>query len=119
MSGMTDEKCLEAALKAEGYKVEVGTSLTINSGYGTSKVQIKLPKDSGAGNRYEAGFTKDKEGNLNLVKESMDYELNDDWKKKIKQSYTRQKAIQLARAKGLKLAQEVRKNGKISLVFNT
>ena len=116
---MNDTQCVADALKAEGITAEVGQSLELK-GWGSQKshVQVRIPKGSKAGNRYDAGFVKDAAGNLSLVKESMDYALNKDWMNKVKQQYTRQQALKLARAKGLKLAREVRVGNKIQMVFN-
>jgi|SRR5271157_883777 len=119
VEGMNDQQCLEAALKEKGYNYEVGKDLVVNSGYGRSKVDIKLPRNSGAGNHYEAGFTKDaKTGNFTLVKESMDGALREKWVNDLKQTYVKHQAIKLARAKGLKLASSRNIAGRLQLVFN-
>lgn len=120
VEGMNDQQCLEAAMTEKGYKFEVGDKLKVNSGYGTSTVQIKLPRGSGAGNSYEAGFVKDaKTGNFTLVKESMDGKLGKKWTDDLKQVYVKHQAIKLARAKGLKLASTRQIGAKLQLVFNT
>jgi hypothetical protein len=118
-AGVEDEELLAKALEDIGCKVEIGENLTIKSPWQNKReVKIKLPANSGVGNRYEAGFVKNSKGELGLVKESMDSALNKDFINRVKQHYQKRKAMKLARQKGLTLQAQRTVGRKIQLVYN-
>lgn len=118
--GMDDVRCLAQALRDQGCTdLQEGETLTCK-GWGSQRatVQVKLSANGKAGNHYDAGFAKTADGKLELIKESMDGHLDKKWLDRVRQNYQRVKALQLARAKGLKLTGERRIGSTVQLIFN-
>ena len=116
---LEDEDLVCKALEDMKIKVERGTDLTVKNAWDSkNNISIKIPRNSGAGNHYEAGFAKNTNGKLELVKDGMDGALNKDFVNRLKQHYQKRKAMKLARAKGLTLQSQKMVGKKVQLVYS-